>query len=449
MHEHGAEPSAHHRRAGGGITDWMVRPLAQAVSMNVKAAVRVRRQGFGALTGAVITDYDPLDAATAAQPHAAYRRLHEGGRVHYCPKRSTWILHRHDDVRAALRSSEQITVAEGVTRMRFSLPLLIFTDGDRHTRMRKQVTPAFTRATLDSWRPLIDQLAHDLVADVVAHPGCDVVEKLTIPMPMQLIATLLGVPDGDIGQFRAWSEDAVQLLDFSPTPDGVAKSLKAVSAVAGLRRYFMKQFTSGGLTGSHTILGRLLAGNADGTISEAELFWFALLLLLAGNETTTNLLGGLFDTFAQHPDQFDMLAADPDLIPMAVEEQLRYSSPIQGLYRTAVADYRVGEVTIPAGSRVLLSFGAANRDPLAYEDPDDYQVDRNPKQHIAFGYGRHMCLGAQLARMEAHAVLRELTRQASSIQAAGPTTWTANSSLRGPARLPITLPPRALAATIA
>jgi cytochrome P450 len=166
-----------------------------------------------------------------------------------------------------------------------------------------------------------------------------------------------------------------------------------------------------------------------------------MLLLLAGNETTTNLLGGMFDTLARDPDSYHRIRDDRSLIPMAIEEQLRYSSPVQNLYRTARRDYPVGDVTIPAGARVLLSFGAANRDPRVFDSPDVYRVDRNPSQHIAFGFGAHLCLGAQLTRMEAQAVLHELVTRASRIALVGETRWSTNSSLRGPAQLRVNLTP--------
>jgi cytochrome P450 len=149
----------------------------------------------------------------------------------------------------------------------------------------------------------------------------------------------------------------------------------------------------------------------------------------------------MFDTFARNPDQYDLIRANPAVIPMAVEEQLRITSPIQNLYRYTRADYRVGDVTIPSGSRVLLSFGAANRDPLIFESPDEYRADRNPRMHVAFGYGAHMCLGAPLARMEAQAVLRELVTHVVRISPNGPTTWSTHSSLRGPTHLPVHLTP--------
>ena len=153
--------------------------------------------------GAETTSYDPLDPATAAQPHASYRQLHRGARVHYNPKRSVWILTRLEDVRAAARADAALSSADGVTRTKFSLPILITTDGERHAQMRRQILPAFTKAALDSWRPMIDRLAVELVGDVLDSPGCDAVQRLAVPMPMRLIAHMLGVPDTDVDDVPA------------------------------------------------------------------------------------------------------------------------------------------------------------------------------------------------------------------------------------------------------
>src|SRR5262249_35038488 len=154
-----------------------------------------------------------------------------------------------------------------------------------------------------------------------------------------------------------------------------------------LRRYFLEHLAAGDLKGSNTVLGRLLDHSTDGALGDEELFLIAILLLIAGNETTTNLLGGMFDTLAHNPDQYDMIRADPNLIPIAIEEQLRCTSPIQNLHRYTRAPYQVGDVTIPSGSRVLMSFGAANRDPLAFDEPNTFRADRNPRMHVGFGYG--------------------------------------------------------------
>ncbi|WP_082983693.1 cytochrome P450 [Mycobacterium scrofulaceum] len=409
--------------------------------MNVAGAVRTRRRGYNGWIGAINTDYDPQDPATAADPFDAYRALHRSGRVHYNPRRATFILSRLDDVRAALRDTDQVTSTQGVTRLRMSGSLAVLTDGEEHTRLRKQVQPGFSTGAMKSWQEMTEKLATELVTDVLNDPGCDVVQRLAIPMPIRLIAQILGVPDTDVGDFRRWSERAVGVMELKPTLSGVVDAAKSMSAMVALQRYFTSQFATGGLKGSSTVLGRLVEHNTDGSLTDSQLLLIAIHLLIAGNETTTNLLGGMFDTLARRPEQYDLIRANPDLIPLAVEEQLRFTTPIQNLYRYTRADYRIGDVTIPTGSRVLLSFGAANRDPAAFDDPDEYRADRNPRMHVAFGYGPHMCLGAPLARMEAQAILRQLVTRVARITPAGPTRWSGHSSLRGPTRLPIRLSP--------
>ncbi|MGJ0120080.1 cytochrome P450 [Williamsia sp. MIQD14] len=417
-------------------------PLLEAASMNLDMAVRTAIRGTRGWAGATNTDYDPADAATAAQPFEAYRRLHDhGGRVFYNPRRATWILPGHEDVRAALRSTDAVTSTRGVTRFMITAPMLVLSDGAEHTRLRRQVQPAFTRGAMAAWQSAIDTLAEELVADVVTGRACDAVARLAVPLPIRIIARILGVPETDGPQFRRWSEDGVGFVNAAATPAGVAQTVTAIRAIRSLRGYFSRQFASGVFTASDTVLGRLLEYNEGGELDEDGLFFIALLLLFAGNETTTNLIGGMIDTLAHRPDVFDALRADPELIPAAVEEQLRFTSPIQNLYRYTRAPHEVGTVTIPTGSRVLMSFGAANRDPRVFDDPDTYRVDRDPRTHIAFGYGPHMCVGAILARMEAQAVLRQLTRQAAAITPAGPTTWSTHSSLRGPVHLPVRLIP--------
>nr|WP_246829545.1 cytochrome P450 [Nocardia transvalensis] len=409
--------------------------------MNLTGAIQARRRGYRGWVGAVNTDYDPLDPATAAQPFAAYRALHSTGRVHYNPARATWILSKLDDIRTALRNTDAITSSQGVTRIRMTGDVVVLTDGERHTELRKQVQPGFSRKALDDWQSITEEIATDLVTDALADRGGDIVQRLAVPMPLLLIARILGIPDTDIDDFRHWSEDAVRIIDFSPTPVGITGTVRSIRAVTALRRYIRQQLASGTLKGSNTILGRLLEHSTEEKLTDEGLFYIAMLLLIAGNETTTNLLGGMFDTLARNPDQYDLIRSDPTLIPMAVEEQLRISSPIQNLYRYTRSDHRVGDITIPSGSRILISFGAANRDPAVFDNPDEYRVHRNPRAHMAFGHGPHACLGAPLARMEAHAVLHQLVTRVDRITATGPTTWSTNSSLRGPTHLPIRLTP--------
>src|ERR1700727_1792877 len=399
----------------------MAQPLGHAARVNTVRAFRGRWRPYRFWTGAEITDYDPSDPDNIAQPPQAYRAVQAGGRVHYNPKLGLWILSRLPDVRAGARAAETLSSADGVTRLRMAGPLLVTMDGKPHNTMRRHVLPAFTKAALDTWQAMIDELAAKLVGEVLDNPGCDIVQRLATPMPMLLIAHMLGIPDGDIDDFRRWSTAAIQMAEVDISRRGLTRLTSSIGGIRDIYRDFRQQFAAGGLKGTDTLLGKLLSVNASGSIDDDELFYFAMLLLIAGNETTTNLLGGMFDIFAQHPEKFDRARAAPSLIPQGVEEQLRFSSPVQMLYRTTRTEYEVGRVTIPAGARVLLSLGAANRDPQVFDDPDEFRVDRNPTEHLAFGFGAHLCLGAQLTRMEAQAVLRELVTRGARIEAIGET----------------------------
>ena len=223
------------------FTGAAAKTLGDAVLANAAAGIRAHRQARHSRIHAAVTTYDPLDPATAAQPYEAYRRLHENGRVHYNPKRSLWILSCLDDVRAAARDGEALSSADGVTRTKISLPILVTTDGEKHAQMRRQVLPAFTKAALESWRPMIDRLATEMVGEVLDNPGCDVVQRLAVPMPVRLIAHLLGIPDDDVDDFRRWSEASVQVTDLALTPRGVQRLGAALSGSWSMNRYFRQQ----------------------------------------------------------------------------------------------------------------------------------------------------------------------------------------------------------------
>jgi beta-dihydromenaquinone-9 omega-hydroxylase len=304
-------------------------------------------------------------------------------------------------------------------------------DQPRHTELRRKVQPAFARGALAEWQRLVDELAAELVGDLLGHPGADVISRLAIPMPMRMIAHIIGVPPEDEDFFRHWSNEAVGVANVESTPRGLRKVPAAMFGVRQLHSYFQSRMADGTLLGRDSLLGRLVADAEGGGITADELFFFALLLLLAGNETTTNLLSAMFLSLSEHPDQFEAIRRDPEgLLGSAIEEQLRYSSPIQCFYRTALADYRVGDAVIPKGARVALVWGAANRDPRQFAEPDRFLVARNPS-HVAFGSGVHLCLGAGLARMEARSVLRELIQRVDRIDVVSVPKWTTNSSLRG------------------
>jgi cytochrome P450 len=396
-------------------------------------ARKVRRRPIP--SGVQITDFDPLDRETAADPYPHYRRLLSGAPVHYNEKRDVFILSRYEDVRAAARASDVLSSADGISYSRMRADALLTVDPPRHTALRKQAQPAFTRGALESWKPLVEQLAVDHTAALFNGPSVEIVKALAEPLPTAVIAHILGIGDDDLVAFKAWSNKTSDLANADLSLAGLRHAMSGMRAIGYFHAYFTGKLAQGELLDEHTVLGRLVASTDVGNLSHDELFFFAFLLLNAGNETTTNMLGALFLTLSENPDQLRLLQQRPDLIPSAIEEQLRFFAPIQGLYRTARSDYAVGSTTIPAGSRVLLLWGAANRDPRQFEDPDTFSVERNPTGHLSFGSGVHLCLGAQLARIEGHTVLRELVKHVDSIEIIGAPTWRANSTLRGLAKL--------------
>jgi cytochrome P450 len=281
---------------------------------------------------------------------------------------------------------------------------------------------------------------------MLAQSPVDVVSTLAVPMPMGMIAHILGIGDEDQSAFRRWSNDTVRVADVNISKSGLRELVPAITGFRHMHAFFTEKLRKGELLGEDTILGRLARHTDDGRLSYDEMFFIAVLLLLAGNETTTNMLSTLFLTLSQRPDQLELLRQRPELIGSAVEEQLRFASPVQSFYRTALVDYPVGSAVIPKGARVLLAWGAANRDPRQFDDPDTFHAERNPTGHVAFGSGVHLCLGAQLARMEGQAILREIVDNVERIDVVGTPVWTTNPNLRGLTRMDVRLTPRQKAA---
>lgn len=396
---------------------------------------RARRTG-DASCGAEVTEFDPLDPSVIRDPYPVYRRLLEGAPLQYSPRRQLWILTHYEDVRAAAHAHSKLSSAEGVILLRRALPTLLTMDRPDHARLRRIVAPHFTHEALERCRPAIEAVIVSALDRAVAAGNVDAAAELATPVPIDVIAELLGVPRADRARFRAWSDAIVVGFSFAPG-NRVRASASVLPAIFQLHAYFDAVFRERHDSGSHDLVSHLTRSSDEGQLSTEELFWFALLLLVAGNETTTNLLGTMLLTLAQEPEAFRRLRHEPELISPAVEESLRLHSPIQATYRTATAQYEVGEAAVPAGGRVLLLFAAANRDPRHYEQPERYLIDRNPSDHVAFGAGIHFCLGAHLARLEATIVLRHLVERVAGLALAGEPVWTSNPTLRGMERLPL------------
>jgi beta-dihydromenaquinone-9 omega-hydroxylase len=390
------------------------------------------------------TDFDPFSRETMRDPYPGYRTLLTGAEVPnvwYNRKRGIWIIAGYDDLRKALRDNEALSSAESQSRFRVHLPSMNAVDPPEHTRLRKFVSRAFTPRAMAAWQANINKVADELVDAVIARRNTEAVSELCKPLPTRLIAMMLGIPQQDQPQFVEWSDEMVAGSFVPLTPHGMTLSARSGSATAAMRRNLDPLIAQRRRNPGDDLISMMTPADADDVLTDDEIFWSAAMLIGAGSETTTNMLSGLLLTLAQHPDLYARLREHPELIPAAIEEQLRFVAPVQGFYRTATRDYTIGANTIPAGARVLLLFAAANRDPRHYDNPDTFDLDRNPTDHLAFGGGVHFCLGAPLTRLEGARVFSQLLPRVEAIRLTGDYRYLDNPTMRGLEHLPLELIP--------
>jgi beta-dihydromenaquinone-9 omega-hydroxylase len=382
--------------------------------------------------------YDPFAADVVADPYPWYRRLQAEAPLYHQDALGFWVLSRYEDVLAGARAHASLSSAEGIIYTRQPLPMMLTMDPPDHTRLRRIVARDFTPSVVAAWRPLVERLARDAVDRMLQEGTTDAVAAVASPLPILVIAEILGVPPEDYPRFRLWSDQIVESLALND-PNDIERATRTVDGILSLQRYLTALVEERRRAPRGDLLSRLVQPREEGTLDDSEVFWFSLLLLVAGNETTTNLLGNVLHTLASEPAVWDELRAGPDLVPGTIEESLRHDSPVQGFFRTVLSPHVVQGTEIPAGDRVLLLYGAANRDLRRYDDPDAFRIDRNPADHLGFGSGIHLCLGAHLARLEAGAVLTERARRVRRLEPAGEPVRGTNPILRGMSELPLSL----------
>jgi hypothetical protein len=386
--------------------------------------------------------FNPYDPALHQDPYPVYRRLRDEFPVHHNPELRFWTLSRYDDVLEALQAPDRFISGKGVAvgvpdggEEYTGVPLLITTDRPRHTQLRALVSRAFTPRRVAQLEPRIRAIARSLLDDVADRREFDLVEGFSGPLPTIVIAEMLGVPASDQKWFK---EKSVAVAQFDPTaPRGDLDRGPAIE----LGTYLAEVLEQRRREPRDDLLSALLAAEIDGEqLSSPELIGFAFLLLVAGNETTTNLISNAAILLDRHRDQRQLLLEEPTRIPTAIEEFLRFDSPVQGLARTTTAPVSLHGVTIPEGSRVLLLFGAANHDERRIADPESFDVRRDPNPHLAFGFGAHFCLGANLARLEARVAFEELLARLPDYRLTEPRVErTCSGPIRGVLRLPISV----------
>jgi cytochrome P450 len=320
-----------------------------------------------------------------------------------------WVASRFDDVRAILLDHESFSSsAMGGGAGGGAFPLLT-DDPPRHSVLRGLLAKAFTPAAIEAMRPAIERLAHDLAGEIPKGCEIDIVERLTTPLPVAVIAGMMGVPPARAADFKRWSNAVVGIQDNPFDGD-------RIKALMELRSYFAQVAAERRVEPGDDLVSRLTAvRDSSETLSDDQVVGFCALLMIAGNETTTNLLGNLLDRLADDPGQWTELRRDDDLLDGAIEEALRVDSPAQMVIRLATRDVVVAGETIRAGELVLVYLASANRDPAKWSDPANFELARERQRHVAFGHGIHTCIGAPLARMEARAAMRALLDRFESI----------------------------------
>jgi len=401
-----------------------------------------------------------LNPALQENPYGLYAMLREGSPVFRPPipvetGAGVFLLTRHADVEAVLRDPEHrfsvqrresdvfrlfadrlpVALLEGPIGSRS----MLLQDPPEHTRLRGLVSRAFTPRRVAELEPRVEALVDELLTDAFARGEVDWIHDVAEPLPAVVIAELLGVPAEDHRTFRGWSS---RLIDALPAfgQEGATEDVAAL--VETLAGYLREQIARRRDDPRDDLLSALIeARDAQDALSEEELVATALLLLLAGHETTTNLIGNGLLALLRHPEQLDWLRADPaGRVANAVEELLRFDSPVQGTVRVAMEDVEIGGQAIAKGALVVCGIGAANRDPAVHPDPDRLDLARDPIRHLSFGFGTHFCLGASLARLEGRAVFRALAERAASVEATSEKLeYRANPVLRGLRSLPVRL----------
>ena len=362
--------------------------------------------------------FNPMDPEFVADPYPTYHRLRREDPVHQSPL-GFWVLTRYEDVVGSLRDprfAKEPMIAAVAARLGIEPQSIGISMLDRdppdHTRLRSLASKAFTPRVVERLRPRVQEIVDGLLDGVESAHRMDLIEEFAYPIPVSVICEMLGVPLEDHEQFKGWSLDLARGLDsimLGPESEIAKRSGKARE---GLTNYFRELIAERRTSPRGDLLSALIATEEAGDkLSEPELLAMCILLLVAGHETTVNLIGNGVLALLRHPDQLQLLRERPELIVTAVEELLRYDGPVQRTARTPTEDVTIGGCTIPKGEIVMPFIGAADRDPAQFPTPDRLDITRTENRHIAFGLGIHFCLGAPLARIEGQIAINTLLKR--------------------------------------
>jgi len=363
---------------------------------------------------APITYYNPFASDVKENPYPYYDWLRREHPVYQNERLGFWAISRYSDVMAISRNPEEFSSVQGIGPDRVPTPMMISQDPPIHTRLRSLVSKAFTPKTVTQQEQRIKEIVEELIDPVIQKGKFDLVQDLAFPLPVIVISEMLGVEPERRDDFKRWSDDVILIAAATKDPAIAARYMKSWQE---FKTFFAQKIEERRQSPRNDLISALVAAQEEReALTLSEILNFCLLLLVAGNETTTNLITNGAKAIFEHPDQAEKLRQHPELINSMVEEALRYDSPIQGTFRTNNHELEVQGVKIPANSKILLLWGAANRDAEQFPDPDKFDIERTPNRHVSFGMGIHICLGAPLARLEARIATEVLLRRMRNIR---------------------------------
>ncbi len=373
-------------------------------------------------------EFDVLDRSFYLDPHSAYARLRESSPISWDEKNRLWVLTRHEDVAYVSTHADVFCSGQGV-RPTQSIDLsIIGLDGERHIRQRRLLNQGFSPRVIRAMETRVRQVVTEVLDAVADRGSCDFVSDIAIPLPLVVIAELMGLPVEDRSRLGGWSDrmmggegrtdpDDPMILDATAA---FTEYVGYVTAMVEERRSARRE----GRDAPADIITTLVGADEDGVLessevlTEDELTMFLVVLLVAGNETTRNAIGGGMWAFQRFPEQWQLLRTHPEHFATMADEVARYVSPVISFVRTATVDTEVHGQPVAAGERLLLLYQSANRDGDIFERPDVFDVARSPNPHLAFGVGPHVCMGSNLARLEIRVLFEELIRRFPDMRAA-------------------------------
>jgi cytochrome P450 len=381
---------------------------------------------------------DPFDAEITRDPYRVYELLRDRSPCHRMRQRDVWVVSRYDDVVSVLKNHAVFSSTGGVGPDWVQQPMMPMYDPPQHTRLRRLVSRHFTPKAVKALAPYIEARTDRLLDALLEKGRGDLVKEFAVPLSLGVIADLIGIPKQSMDDFRRWSAGIIEGLAGDLHPDAAAR-------VETLRREFVQylreltQQRKARALGSNDIISLLLHAEDEDSLTSSEVIAFCVLLLVAGFETTANGIANAVLALMQNPTQFALLRADPELAAGVVEETVRHNCPVQSFFRNTLQPAEVSGVSIPEGMKVRVLFGSANRDPRHFSQPDAFLITRDAADHIGFGAGIHVCLGAALARLEMNIAISALVRRTRSIAADGDAVIVGSTLFRGISQLPVTL----------